>query len=104
MPIGTEQVVQHSTAVERIQESLQQQMDLRQKALQNQREKIEERKRKSVEQAQAGDQITIHAEREDRDGGRGDPEARPGDDAPPEDAERREERAAPPAGHVDVTV
>jgi hypothetical protein len=101
--IGTGQVIQHAGAVERIQETLQQQMDLRQKALQGRREKDDVRKRTAVQQSPNADQITIHADREKREGGRGGEEA--DDEARPND-ERREddEAAASPTGHVNIVI
>jgi hypothetical protein len=103
--IGTGQVIQHSGAVERIQESLQQQMDLRQKALQGRREKDDVRKRTAVQSSPSADQITIHADREKGRNGRRDGDADDDESPRPETGEGEDvEKTAPPSGHVNITI
>ena len=104
MPIGTQPLVQTSSAVERIQESLQQQMDHRQKAVQGPREKSDGRKRPTTEQAPTDDQITIHADDDSRRHSRRDADPDDEVETSPENAEREDENAGSPAGHVDVTI
>lgn len=87
---GTQQIVQNTGSVERVQEMLQQQMDTHQKRLHQQRKKVEEKKRSAVEKLEPRDQITIQAERDAKDGkggkkrGRG----RGGDESADESPER----------------
>ena len=85
-PVGSQQVVQNTGAVERIQETLQQQMDAKQRSLKQDRDKEDVRKRKSVQEFEPKDQITINAEREKREG-----KSRNPDDEEPEEDEKKDE-------------
>lgn len=101
-PIGTQQIVQNSPEVSRIQEALQQQNDLQKRTAENKVKKNNERQRKTVEKSEQKDQVTINSDQEHRKFQQGQKEE--DEEKKSEDTESIDGNEEKKGSHISVTI